>query len=102
MSFINREKLIKQLHKYGGTGAKPDTWDKGWDDAITRAILIVQQQPVAPIKRRYKARKITKDFGFLDKDGQIPTTLHCEWCQQRIKAHYIYCPYCGAKLEGNK
>lgn len=95
MFLISRERLLKQLHKYGGTGAKPGTWDKGWDDAITRAILIVQQQPEVPIKRRAKVKKEIKP-------GYTTYICNCGICGGAINRpfDYKYCPYCGAKLEG--
>lgn len=33
-NYIDAEVLLKKLRSIGGCGAKPGTWEKGWDDAI--------------------------------------------------------------------
>ena len=35
---ISRDDAMYALHRLGGYGAKPDTWDDGWEKAITAAI----------------------------------------------------------------
>ena len=99
MSYINREKLLEKLHNENVHSEKPNDRVKFWNAAIGRAIVIVQQRPAAPIKRRYKARKIETTHNDYEEWTML-TMVHCEWCRKPIKDDYIYCPYCGAKLEG--
>lgn len=41
---IDEKKTIQDLHNAGGCDAQ-DEWSKGWDEAITEAIKIVERQP---------------------------------------------------------
>lgn len=50
---MNKKEFIKRLIDMGGCGAKPGTWARGWDNAISEVIEIVNeldepQKPVIP------------------------------------------------------
>ena len=50
---MNKKEFIETLIDIGGCGAKPTSWSKGWDDAISEAIRIAEeldepQKPVVP------------------------------------------------------
>lgn len=44
------ERVKEKLHKEGGCGAEKETWARGWDDAITRAIAIVDEEMESEMK----------------------------------------------------
>lgn len=48
---MNKEAFIKTLIGMGGCGAKPETWDKGWGDAIGEVIKIAEEldEPEKPV-----------------------------------------------------
>ena len=45
MRIVDADEIIKQLHKMGGCDAERETWARGWDDAISAAIQIVNDAP---------------------------------------------------------
>lgn len=40
---MNKKEFIKTLIDIGGCGAEPETWDRGWDDAIGEVIGIAEE-----------------------------------------------------------
>ena len=40
---MNKKEFIKTLIDMGGCGAKTETWDRGWDDAIGEVIGIAEE-----------------------------------------------------------
>ena len=45
--------ILLRLHEAGGCGASDD-YTKGWDDAITRAIKIVEEETGVPISEAFE------------------------------------------------
>ena len=38
-AYIKRDRVLEILRELGGCGAKPDTFEDGWDKAINEVIL---------------------------------------------------------------
>ena len=54
---IKANKLINKLHAEGGCDSKPDTYGAGWDDAIDRAIEIVEEMAEEAIETKFERKK---------------------------------------------
>lgn len=58
---IDADALWTKIHGDGGCGAKPDTWDDGWDKAINVALDHVEAAPT-----------ITPNLHWISVDEQLP------------------------------
>ena len=112
---IKVNKLINKLHAEGGCGSKPDTYGAGWDDAIDRAIEIVEEMAEEAIETKFerkKAEAVLKVGRIKDEDPEvipIQNTLVselCPECDTEITVSWdvdtdgfeIFCPNCGKPM----
>ena len=54
---MNKKEFIERLIDMGGCGAKPETWARGWDDAISEVIGIAEEldEPTKPVIPQFVA-----------------------------------------------
>lgn len=92
--YVKVKKVYKMLHSIGGCGAEPESWADGWDKAIDTAINRLVDMPVADVKK--------VKHGAWERDEY--DMLCCSQCKEELAFEEItpYCPYCGAKMDGNK
>lgn len=59
---MNKKEFIKRLIDMGGCGAKPGTWSRGWDDAISEVLGIAEEldEPQKPVIPQFVADYIEK------------------------------------------
>ena len=100
---IKANKLIKSLAHVGGCGAKPDTFEDGWDKAITEAIGIVREE-YFKAKSKKKAEKANKPE-VIPIQNTLVSEL-CPKCDTEITVSWdvdtdgfeIFCPNCGEPM----
>ncbi len=98
--YIEREKVYKMLHsfggcgaEYGGCGAEPKSWADGWDKAIDTAISELGDIPAADVR--------PERHGHWEAAGD--GDILCGKCGASYKAREIipqcFCSCCGAKMD---
>ena len=108
---IKANKLLIRLNAACGCGCKPDTWEAGWDDAITEAISIVEDEAEKANEKKKAKKKNKKKAEKATKPEVIPiqNTLVSELCPEcdtevtmswdvDTDGYAAFCPYCGATL----
>lgn len=86
MRLIIAERVKKDLQDIAGCGAKPGTWERGWDEAINAAIETIDDAPTVdaePVRH-----------------GMWWRGAFCSQCGGRGEQEFRYCPNCGAKMDG--
>lgn len=65
---MNKKEFIKRLIDMGGCGAKPETWARGWDDAIGEVLGIADEldEPQKTIIPQFVANEIERYEDMLD------------------------------------
>lgn len=98
---VSAESLFDKLNAAGGTGAKPNAWEDGYDKGIDEAIRILSKEPsIDPESVRKKAV-------WLRFEGRDAVFFRCSNCnayyenptRTPIENHFYYCPQCGAKIQ---
>lgn len=97
--YVETKKVWQMLHGLGGCGAKPYTFDDGWDKAIDAAIGKLDKIPVANVKKVKHGKWSSK---MLSKEDPVFGDLHfgfqCSECGA-ILNKTKYCGNCGAKMD---
>lgn len=65
---MNKKEFIETLIDMGGCGAKPGTWARGWDDAISEVIENANKldEPKKPVIPQFVANEIERYENMLD------------------------------------
>lgn len=65
---MNKKEFIKRLIDMGGCGAKPGTWARGWDGAISGVIEIAEEldEPAKVVIPQFVANEIERYEDMLD------------------------------------
>ena len=107
MAKISSKKLIEKLHEIGGCGAEPDSWANGWDQAIDKAIDIVDGMAhEAKVKKMKKKKRKQKKVPVIKLQDTIVTGL-CPHCDTEVGISWdvdkggfeVFCPNCGARMD---
>lgn len=88
---ISSDEMYEKLNEIGGCGAKPDTWEKGWDDAIDAAIGFLRDA------HRYNPIQKRSDFEVFEYCPHCDTEIGVIW-DVESDGYEIYCPNCGEKI----
>lgn len=70
---MNKKEFIKTLIDIGGCGAEPETWDRGWDDAIGEVIGIAEEldEPEKVVIPKFVAEYIEQSKKDNDSINQV-------------------------------
>ncbi len=84
---MNKKEFIETLIDMGGCGAKPKSWARGWDDAISEVLGIAEEldeleKPVIP---QFVADWIEKQMKFGYEDVFISMTRLRERAPEKVK-----------------
>lgn len=106
MTLIDSDKLWDEVHTIGGCGAKPDTWEKGWDDAVDTVIKLIENAPEvdnAPTSAHWEHIENGRRFVCSACGTKY---MNCGLCEVMLAGESIwnyeeprYCPHCGAHMD---
>ncbi|MGN0509472.1 MAG: hypothetical protein ACI4GX_09550 [Ruminococcus sp.] len=104
--YIERDEILQRLIGIGGCDAT-DEWDKGYDGAIDAAISIVDCAPAADVQPVKHGRWITSEIA-IDSGCTSCSCCHSEYYIGDLQAlegdngFVMYCPNCGARMDGDE
>lgn len=90
--YLEKSRVLEILHDIGGCGAKPDTWEAGFDDAINAAYNKILHEPTISHMHGYWIQK---------QDNKC----ECSECGLLFfisiypHGNINYCPNCGAIMD---
>lgn len=91
---VRKSDVLKMLHALGGTGARSDTWEDGWDSAIDEAFnSVATMKPVDPAQMENRDAILEALLATvqLTKDGKrVEKMVGKEWYNGECEIQIIY------------
>lgn len=102
---IDMDVLLQKLNDAGGCDAPKDSWADGYDSAINLAYKMTQDMPLIDADVVVHGEWQPLDW----EDVNVVKCSICgeehildDWMPDELKRIYIYCPNCGAKMDGER
>ena len=94
--YIDIEPILAKLEEFAQS-----TCDSSYEDGIRIAMQVINEAPVTDVQEVKHARWYKHNVG---NKITVPITHYyvCSNCDRVSETNTKYCPYCGAKMDGDK